>query len=75
MIVIPTVAHNVFGVAQTINSANFIYFEALQRTLQLGHPNAVHIYTSQLKILTYPLTVVKMASLVASSVYVYLAVW
>lgn len=42
-----TVAHNVFGVAQTINSANFIYFEALQRTLQLGHPEAVNIYTCE----------------------------
>jgi geranylgeranyl diphosphate synthase type 3 len=42
------VAHNVFGVAQTINSANFIYFEALQRTLKLGHPDAVNIYTTQL---------------------------
>lgn len=42
-----TVAHNVFGVAQTINSANYVYMEALQRTLQLGHPKAVDIYTSQ----------------------------
>ena len=42
------VAHNVFGVAQTINSANFTYFEALQRILKLGHPEAVHIYTTQL---------------------------
>ena len=40
-------AHNVFGVAQTINSANFVYFEALQRTLKLGHPDAVNIYTSE----------------------------
>ena len=41
------VAHNVFGVAQTINSANFVYFEALQRTLRLGHPQAVSIYSSE----------------------------
>ncbi|XP_064396964.1 geranylgeranyl pyrophosphate synthase-like [Halichondria panicea] len=42
------VAHSIFGVAQTINSANYIYFLALEKTMALGHPNAVNIFTTQL---------------------------
>ncbi len=40
-------AHSIFGVAQTINSANYIYFLALEKTMALGHPNAVNIFTSK----------------------------
>ena len=32
------VAHSVYGVASTINSANYVYFLGLQKTLALGHP-------------------------------------
>lgn len=42
------VAHRVFGVASAINSANYIYFVAMERTLQLGHPKAMEIFTCQL---------------------------
>ncbi|PRD27166.1 UNVERIFIED_CONTAM: Geranylgeranyl pyrophosphate synthase [Trichonephila clavipes] len=42
------VAHNIFGIASTINSANYVYFLGLERTLKLGHPNATAVFTEQL---------------------------
>lgn len=42
------VAHNIFGTAQTINSANYVYFVALQELLKLGNPKAIQIYTDEL---------------------------
>jgi len=42
------VAHAIFGVAQTINSANYAYFIALERVLALNHPKAVEVFTEQL---------------------------
>ncbi|KAK8215396.1 geranylgeranyl pyrophosphate synthetase [Zalaria obscura] len=42
------VAHNIFGTAQTINSANYVYFCALQELLKLNNPNAIQIYTEEL---------------------------
>ncbi|KAI3325432.1 geranylgeranyl diphosphate synthase [Xylariaceae sp. AK1471] len=42
------VAHHVFGVAQTINSANYIYFTALQELLKLGNPKVIPIFTEEL---------------------------
>ncbi|KAL2104451.1 hypothetical protein VUR80DRAFT_723 [Thermomyces stellatus] len=42
------VAHNIFGVAQTINSANYIYFCALQELQRLGNPEAVSVYAEEL---------------------------
>ncbi|KAK5164005.1 hypothetical protein LTR04_002105 [Oleoguttula sp. CCFEE 6159] len=42
------VAHSIFGVAQTINSANYIYFCALQELLKLNNPEAIRIYTEEL---------------------------
>jgi len=42
------VAHSIYGVAQTINSANYVYFLALQKTAVLGHPRSVEIFTRQL---------------------------
>jgi len=42
------VAHNIFGTAQTINSANYIYFCALQELLKLNNPEAIRIYTEEL---------------------------
>lgn len=32
------VAHAIFGVPQTINAANYVYFIALERALALNHP-------------------------------------
>ena len=42
------VAHSIFGTAQTINSANYIYFQALQSLFRLQNPAAVQIYTEEL---------------------------
>ncbi|KAJ3500802.1 hypothetical protein NM208_g17066 [Fusarium decemcellulare] len=42
------VAHNIFGVAQTINSANYIYFVALQELQKLNNPEAISIFSEEL---------------------------
>ncbi|KAK4692103.1 geranylgeranyl diphosphate synthase, type III, partial [Lecanoromycetidae sp. Uapishka_2] len=42
------VAHSIFGTAQTINSANYVYFGALQELLKLGNAEAITIYTDEL---------------------------
>nr|POE80829.1 geranylgeranyl pyrophosphate synthase [Quercus suber] len=42
------VAHSIFGTAQTINSANYIYFCALQELLKLNNPEVIQIYTEEL---------------------------
>jgi geranylgeranyl diphosphate synthase type 3 len=42
------VAHSIFGTAQTINSANYIYFAALQELQKLKNSKAVTIYMEEL---------------------------
>ncbi|KAI8076822.1 geranylgeranyl pyrophosphate synthase [Halteromyces radiatus] len=42
------VAHHIYGVPQTINCANYVYFLALQQILQLNNPHMVTIYTEEL---------------------------
>ncbi|CAI7675804.1 unnamed protein product [Penicillium palitans] len=42
------VAHRIFGVAQTINSANYAYFLAQQRLSALKSPKALEIFTEEL---------------------------
>ncbi|KAK0169083.1 hypothetical protein PV327_002829 [Microctonus hyperodae] len=42
------VAHSIFGVASTINAANYVLFIALERVLALNHPEATQVYTEQL---------------------------
>jgi geranylgeranyl diphosphate synthase type 3 len=42
------VAHNIFGIPQTINSANYIYFVALQELQKLGNPKVINIYADEL---------------------------
>ncbi|CAG2191856.1 GGPS1 [Mytilus edulis] len=42
------VAHSIYGVAHTINSANYIYFLGLQKVLMLEHPEATKVFTEQL---------------------------
>ena len=42
------VAHNIFGTAQTINSANYVYFLALQEAQKLNNPSAIDIYVQEL---------------------------
>ena len=42
------VAHSIFGTAQTINSANYVYFVAIQELQKLKNPKAITIYTEEL---------------------------
>ncbi|XP_069695704.1 terpene synthase isoform X2 [Periplaneta americana] len=42
------VAHSIYGVASTINAANYVLFVALERVLSLNHPEATMVYTEQL---------------------------
>ena len=42
------VAHSIFGTAQTINSANYVYFQALRELQKLKNPKAIDIYTEEL---------------------------
>ena len=43
------VAHNIFGTAQTINSANYVYFLALQELQHLEHKEeAIDIFSTEL---------------------------
>jgi len=42
------VAHSIFGTAQTINSANYVYFSALQELMTLQNQKAIEIYTDEL---------------------------
>lgn len=42
------VAHSIYGTAQTINSANYVYFLALQELQKLNNPHTITIYTEEL---------------------------
>jgi len=42
------VAHSIFGTAQTINSANYVYFLALQELQKIKNPKAITIFTEEL---------------------------
>ncbi|KAI2606269.1 isoprenoid synthase domain-containing protein [Hypoxylon fragiforme] len=42
------VTHSIFGTAQTINSANYVYFCALQELQKLKNPEAINVYTEEL---------------------------
>ena len=44
---IPTV-HNIFGIAQTINSSNYVYFLALQEVQKLNNPAAIDVYVQEM---------------------------
>ncbi|KAI9253171.1 geranylgeranyl pyrophosphate synthase [Sporodiniella umbellata] len=42
------VAHHIYGVPQTINTANYVYFLALQNILALNNPEMITAYTEEL---------------------------
>ncbi|RJE24352.1 Polyprenyl synthetase [Aspergillus sclerotialis] len=42
------VAHSIFGVAQTINSANYAYFVAQEKIAELNQPKAYEVFTEEL---------------------------
>lgn len=39
------VAHGIFGIPQTINSANYVYFMALQELTKLNKPELLQVFT------------------------------
>jgi len=49
---IPT-AHSIYGVASTINAANYLLLKGLKRVQSLNHPDAITMYTEQLLELFY----------------------
>jgi geranylgeranyl diphosphate synthase, type III len=42
------VAHSIFGIPQAINSANYVYFLALQQLSTLNSPRVIQIFTEEL---------------------------
>ncbi|KAK9461950.1 isoprenoid synthase domain-containing protein [Lipomyces oligophaga] len=42
------VAHDIYGVAQTINSSNYVYFAALKELSKLNNPAVYEIYTEEM---------------------------
>lgn len=40
-------SHKVFGIPATINSANYVYFQALDRLSSLDNPKAIQIFTGK----------------------------
>ncbi len=42
------VAHSIFGVPQTVNTANYVYFLALRELSLLGNPLAIRVFTDEL---------------------------
>ena len=42
------VAHSIFGIAQTMNSGNYVYFLALQEVQKLRQPQATNIFIQEL---------------------------
>eukprot|EP00039_Didymoeca_costata_P008039 m.107256 g.107256 ORF g.107256 m.107256 type:complete len:309 (+) comp13920_c0_seq2:133-1059(+) len=42
------VAHSVYGVANTINCGNYVYFVCMQKILDMGEPKAAYMFTEQL---------------------------
>lgn len=42
------VAHSIFGIPQTINTSNYVYFHALQELQKLKNPKAVSIFSEEL---------------------------
>lgn len=42
------VAHSIYGVASTINAANYVFFLSLEKVQQLNHESATKVYTEQL---------------------------
>ena len=41
-------AHNIFGTPQTINSANYVYFLALEEVQKLHNLSAIDVYVKEL---------------------------
>ncbi|KAJ3308497.1 Geranylgeranyl pyrophosphate synthase, partial [Blyttiomyces sp. JEL0837] len=42
------VAHKIYGIPSAINSANFVYFLALKKLMEMGDPGMVDIFTEEM---------------------------
>lgn len=42
------VAHSIYGIANTINCANYVYFIALEQCHKLNNPKAMHVFVSEM---------------------------
>eukprot|EP01113_Clastostelium_recurvatum_P045696 TRINITY_DN788_c0_g1_i2.p1 TRINITY_DN788_c0_g1~~TRINITY_DN788_c0_g1_i2.p1 ORF type:complete len:292 (-),score=55.00 TRINITY_DN788_c0_g1_i2:44-919(-) len=42
------VAHSIFGIASTINCANYVYFLAMEKCMQFGSPQVTQIFLEEL---------------------------
>jgi geranylgeranyl diphosphate synthase type 3 len=42
------VAHSIFGIAQTINTSNYVYFMALEKVNALNNPKAMNVFVAEL---------------------------
>ncbi|XP_022919597.1 terpene synthase isoform X2 [Onthophagus taurus] len=42
------VAHSIYGIPSTLNAANYVMIIALQKCIDLNHPEATKVYTEQL---------------------------
>jgi len=42
------VAHSIYGVASTINAANYLILKGLKKVQSLNNPDAITVYTEQL---------------------------
>lgn len=42
------VAHSVYGIATTINTANYLYFQCMEKVMTMGDPKAAVAFTEQL---------------------------
>ena len=47
-------AHVVFGIPNTINTANYVYFLCLQQALSLNHPSVATVFTGKHQLLAKP---------------------
>lgn len=41
------VAHHIYGIPHTINTANYVYFLGLQKALSLNHPDVTRVFTGR----------------------------
>eukprot|EP00002_Diphylleia_rotans_P019225 TRINITY_DN3721_c0_g1_i4.p1 TRINITY_DN3721_c0_g1~~TRINITY_DN3721_c0_g1_i4.p1 ORF type:complete len:223 (-),score=43.26 TRINITY_DN3721_c0_g1_i4:749-1417(-) len=42
------VAHSIYGIALSINSANYVYFIAMQKCIELGSPGTLSVFAEEL---------------------------
>lgn len=52
------VAHSIYGVASTINAANYVFFLALEKVQQLNHESVSSGFTSKCSSAVYRLSYV-----------------